>query len=51
MAKTRRTTTIWDLVYLQNGEKDKARDSLKQALTLNPSFDGAADAQKVLASL
>ena len=39
------------LAYLQNKEKDKARDALKQALTLNPSFDGAADAQKALASL
>ena len=39
------------LAYLKNEEKDKARVSLKQALALNPSFDGAADAKKVLASL
>jgi tetratricopeptide (TPR) repeat protein len=39
------------LAYAKNGDKDKARDSLKQALSLNPKFDGAAEAQKTLASL
>ena len=39
------------LAYAKNGEKDKARDSLKLALSLNPKFDGAAEAQKTLASL
>ena len=36
---------------MKNGDKDKARESLKMALTLNPKFEGAADAQKSLASL
>jgi tetratricopeptide (TPR) repeat protein len=39
------------LAYAKNGDKDKARDSLKQALSLNPKFDGADEAQKTLASL
>jgi tetratricopeptide (TPR) repeat protein len=39
------------LAYAKNGDKDRARDSLKQALSLNPKFDGAAEAQKTLASL
>ena len=39
------------LAYAKNGDKDKARDSLKQALSLNPKFDGAGEAQKTLASL
>lgn len=39
------------LAYAKNGDKDKARASLKQALTLNPTFEGAADAQKTLATL
>ena len=39
------------LAYAKNGEKDKARDSLKQALSLNPKFEGASEAQKTLATL
>ena len=39
------------LAYAKNGDKDKARDSLKQALSLSPTFDGASDAQKALATL
>jgi len=39
------------LAHLQNGDKDKARHSLKQALSLNPAFAGAAEAQKTLATL
>ena len=39
------------LAHLQNGDKDKARQSLKQALSLNPTFVGAAEAQKTLESL
>jgi tetratricopeptide (TPR) repeat protein len=39
------------LAYAKNGDKEKARESLNQALSLNPKFDGAADAQKTLASL
>jgi Tfp pilus assembly protein PilF len=39
------------LAYLKNGDKDKARQSLKRALSLNPSFDGAAEAEKALATL
>ena len=39
------------LAHLQNGDKDKARQSLKQALSLNPTFEGAAEAQKALGTL
>jgi tetratricopeptide (TPR) repeat protein len=39
------------LAYAKNGDRDKARVSLEQALSLNPKFDGAAEAQKTLASL
>ena len=39
------------LAYAQNGDKDKARVALKEALTLNPTFEGAAEAQKTLATL
>jgi tetratricopeptide (TPR) repeat protein len=39
------------MAYMKNGDKDKARESLKQALSLNPKFEGAADAQKSLGTL
>ena len=39
------------LAYAKNGEKEKARESLKQALSLNPKFQGAEDAQKTLGTL
>jgi tetratricopeptide (TPR) repeat protein len=39
------------LAYVKTGENRKARESLQRALTLNPKFEGWADAQKTLASL
>jgi tetratricopeptide (TPR) repeat protein len=39
------------LAYLKNGDKDKARQSLELALSLNPAFAGSSDAQKALASI
>jgi tetratricopeptide (TPR) repeat protein len=39
------------LAYVKSGDTEKARQSLKQALSLNPAFEGAAEAQRVLASL
>jgi tetratricopeptide (TPR) repeat protein len=39
------------LAYAKNGDKDKAKIALKEALALNPSFEGASEAQKTLASL
>jgi len=39
------------LAYAKNGDKDKARDALKAALALDPTFQGAAEAQKMLAGL
>ena len=37
--------------YLKAGRRDDARRSLQQALQISPSFDGAADARKMLAGL
>jgi len=39
------------LAYAGAGQTDKARRALEEALRLNPSFDGAADARQALASL
>jgi putative PEP-CTERM system TPR-repeat lipoprotein len=39
------------LAYAKNGDVPAARKSLEQALALNPSFSGAADAKQVLATL
>jgi tetratricopeptide (TPR) repeat protein len=39
------------LAYAQRGQNDKARQSLTRALQLNPSFPGAEDARRTLASL
>jgi putative PEP-CTERM system TPR-repeat lipoprotein len=39
------------LGYAGAGEPDKARRALEEALRLNPSFDGAAQARQTLASL
>jgi tetratricopeptide (TPR) repeat protein len=39
------------LAYLKNGDLVKARQSLQEALKLQPDFDGAADAKQALASL
>jgi Tfp pilus assembly protein PilF len=39
------------LAYVQTGELDKARQSLKRALTLKPDFDGSVEAKKALAAI
>ena len=37
------------MAYKQSGDWNKARVALKQALTINPAFDGAGEAKKTLA--
>jgi len=39
------------LAYAGAGQPDKARRALQEALRLNPSFEGAAEARQTLASL
>jgi tetratricopeptide (TPR) repeat protein len=39
------------MAYVQTGEWDKARASLKRALTMKPDFDGAVEAKKALATI
>jgi Flp pilus assembly protein TadD len=39
------------LAYAKSGNKEEARKALEQALQLDPKFQGAADAQRVLAEL
>jgi tetratricopeptide (TPR) repeat protein len=39
------------MAYSQIGEFDRAKKSLQKALSMNPSFDGADEARKTLASL
>jgi tetratricopeptide (TPR) repeat protein len=39
------------LAYAKSGNKEEARKALEQALVLNPTFDGSAEAQRVLAGL
>ena len=39
------------LSYARSGDTPKARQALQESLRLNPSFEGAADARQVLASL
>jgi Tfp pilus assembly protein PilF len=39
------------MVYAQTGEDGKARRFLEQALSLNPNFDGAAEARRTLKTL
>jgi Flp pilus assembly protein TadD len=39
------------LACLSVGDKKQARTSLEQALKLNPDFEGAADARKILGTL
>jgi Flp pilus assembly protein TadD len=39
------------LAYAQNGDKQEARESLEEALRLDPHFADAEDAKRVLASL
>jgi tetratricopeptide (TPR) repeat protein len=39
------------LAYAQNGDKDKARETLQRALKMKANFDGADEARKVLQSL
>ena len=39
------------MAYAGSGDKDKARDSLQKALSMNPKFDGADEARKTLADL
>jgi len=37
--------------YLKNGEKEKARQELEKALSLDRSFDGSDEAKQALAGL
>jgi tetratricopeptide (TPR) repeat protein len=39
------------LAYAKIGYREKAREALNQALSLNPKFEGASEAQKALAAL
>ena len=39
------------VAYAKNGDKDRARQSLEKALSLSPSFQGAADAKRTLDTL
>jgi putative PEP-CTERM system TPR-repeat lipoprotein len=39
------------LAYAGSGDKEKARKALQRALTLQPTFEGAAEARQVLATL
>jgi len=39
------------VTYAQAGEDSKARRALERALQLDPRFDGAADARRVLGTL
>ena len=39
------------LAYAKSGNKPEAQRSLEQALKLNPQFEGAADAKRVLGTL
>jgi cytochrome c-type biogenesis protein CcmH/NrfG len=39
------------LAYVETGDFAKARDSLKKALALNPSFAQLPEAQKALATI
>lgn len=39
------------MAYVQTGEWDKARQALKRAFTLQPDFEGSADAKKALAMI
>jgi Tfp pilus assembly protein PilF len=39
------------LAYVQDGNPVRARESLERALTLDRSFDGAADARRLLSEL
>ncbi len=39
------------MVYVKTGDRTKAKVSLETALRLDPKFDGAADAEAVLATL
>jgi tetratricopeptide (TPR) repeat protein len=39
------------MAYASNGDKDKARASLEKALTLDPNFNGAAQARETLSGL
>ncbi len=39
------------VAYLKTEQTAKARRALEDALRLNPDFDGAADARKLLAGL
>jgi Flp pilus assembly protein TadD len=39
------------LAEAKSGNRDEARKALEQALTLDPRFDGSADARRVLAQL
>ena len=39
------------MAYYQTGQWDKARQSLKRALTLKPDFDGSVEAKKALTTI
>jgi Flp pilus assembly protein TadD len=39
------------MIYAQNGDKEKARVALEQALKLSSNFEGAAEARKTLTDL
>src|SRR6185503_10233136 len=39
------------VAYARNGDKDRARQSLERALSLSPSFQGAAEARRTLDTL
>jgi len=39
------------MAYAQLGETEKARESLKRALTMRQDFDGAVEARKMLSQL
>jgi len=39
------------IAYMKTGKYDKATQSLKQALSLEPDFEGAADARKALTTM
>jgi Flp pilus assembly protein TadD len=39
------------MAYLKTGDADNARASLERALSLQPDFDGSANAREALASI
>jgi uncharacterized protein HemY len=39
------------MAYVQTGDWQKARESLKKAFVLKPDFEGAEEAKKALATI